>query len=203
MQKSLHKASPRLQRMLLKSQKYDLTVNYVKGKDLHVADTLSRAHLTTFSQDNDVEELEFAVHAMIQNLPVSDAKLAQLQMATANDEHLQELSTIIRNGWPTDISNVPTTLREYWKVRNNLHVANNLIFMNNHIVIPSSMRTDILKCIHAGHMGIEKSKARARICVYWPAMYQAIELDVKKCSVCNKYSTANQKEPMLPHPVPS
>ena len=48
-------------------------------------------------------------------------------------------------------------------------------------------------------MGIEKSKARARVCVYWPK----IENQVKQCSVCNIYSNSNQKEPLLPHPVPA
>ena len=100
-------------------------------------------------------------------------------------------------------NNVPVMLREYWKVRHNLHSADHLIFMNRRIVIPASMRSEILKSIHTGHMGIEKSKARARACVYWPAMYHAIELAVKQCPTCNKYATANQKEPMLPHPVPS
>ena len=85
MQKPLHKASPRLQRMLLKLQKYDLTVTYVKGKDLHVADTLSYAHLTV-PEDEDTEDLDFAVHAMTRNLLVSDAKLSQLQIATDKDE---------------------------------------------------------------------------------------------------------------------
>ena len=77
MQKPLHKASSRLQRMFLKLQKNDLTVTYVKGKDLHVADTLSRAHLAV-PEDEDTEDLDFAIHAMIRNLPVSDAKLSQL-----------------------------------------------------------------------------------------------------------------------------
>jgi len=71
-------------------------------------------------------------------------------------------------------------LQEYWKVKHKLHVADKLIFVNNCIVIPSCMRTDILKCIHTGHMGIEKSKARTQICVYWPRMYEAIEYEVKK-----------------------
>ena len=39
--KALHKISPPLQRMLLKLQKYYLIINYVKGKDLQVADALS------------------------------------------------------------------------------------------------------------------------------------------------------------------
>ena len=64
------------------------------------------------------------------------------------------------------------------------------------------MRAYVLKCIHQGHMGIEKSKARARACVYWPAMYSDIEHEVKQCAVCNQHSNANQKEPLLPHPHP-
>ena len=65
MQKSLNKAPPRLQRMLLKLQKYDLTVTYVKRKELHVADTLSRAYLATHEAHN-ADDLDIAVHAMIQ-----------------------------------------------------------------------------------------------------------------------------------------
>ena len=65
------------------------------------------------------------------------------------------------------------------------------------------MRQEILKCIHEGHMGIDKCKARATICVYWPGMYEEIEQAVKKCPVCNKYSKGNQKEPMLPHKIPN
>lgn len=157
-QKPLHKASPRLQRMLLKLQKYDLTITYVKGKDLYVADTLSRAYMSSPSQDNDMEDLDFAVHAMIQNLPVSDAKLSQLKTATENDEQLQQLSTVIRSGWPSDISNVPMMLCEYWKVRHNLHTADSLVFMNTHIVVPSSMRTDILKSFIQVTWGLKNPK---------------------------------------------
>ena len=82
MLKALHKESPRLQRMLLKLQKYDLEVHYMKGKDLFVADTLSRAYLTLPPTDNDVEDLEFAGHALVCDLPVSDSKLSQLQSTT-------------------------------------------------------------------------------------------------------------------------
>ena len=203
MVKPLHKVSPRLQRMLLKLQKYDLEVKYTKGKELYVADTLSRAYLTIPPTDNDIEDLEFAVHALVRDLPVSDAKLSQLQSATEHDEQLQKLHHYISSGWPTNISNVPIALRSFWKLRHELHSANKLVLLNSRFVIPISMRSFLLKCIHQGHMGIEKSKARARACVYWPNMYSDIESTVKQCSVCNKYSNANQKEPLLPHPVPT
>ena len=41
--KSLLAAPERLQRMLLRLQKYNLEVIYTRGKDLYIADTLSRA----------------------------------------------------------------------------------------------------------------------------------------------------------------
>ena len=91
MVKPLHKVSPRLQRMLLKLQKYDLEVKYTKGKELHVADTLSCAYLTVPPTDNDIDDLEFTVHALVRDLPVSDAKLSQLQSTTEHDEQLQKL----------------------------------------------------------------------------------------------------------------
>jgi len=64
---------------------------------------------------------------------------------------------------------------------------------------PLAMRPYLLKCIHQGHMGIEKSKVLTRVCVYWPAIYSDIEAEVKQCSICNSYSDANQREPLLPH----
>ena len=48
--KPLSRAPRRLQRMMLRLQNYHFTVQYKKGKDLLVADTLSRAPLTDGSQ---------------------------------------------------------------------------------------------------------------------------------------------------------
>lgn len=190
--KPIHKVSPRLQRMLLKLQKYDLEVHYMKGKELYVADTLSRAYLTVPSTDNDIEDLEFAVHALVRNLPVSDSKLSQLQSATQADEQMQKLYQYITTGCPT---NIPLSLHSFWKLRHELHNAEKLILLNNCIVISLAMRTHLLKCIHQGHIGIEKSKARARACVYWPNMYSDIENTVKQCAVCNKYPNATTTTP--------
>ena len=43
--KQLDKAPARLQRMLLKLQRYHINLQYKPGKELFTADTLSRAHL--------------------------------------------------------------------------------------------------------------------------------------------------------------
>jgi len=87
MLKPLHKVSPRLQQMLLRLQKYDLALKFKKGKELFVADTLSRAYLHDVPTDNDEKDLEFALHAVVRDLPVSDSRLSQLQSTTATDSH--------------------------------------------------------------------------------------------------------------------
>ena len=77
-----------------------------------------------------------------------------------------------------------------------------MILIGDRLVVPASRRQFVLNAIHKGHFGIDKCKARARSCVYWPGMNEAIETHVKKCSVCNTYPKANQKETPLPHTVP-
>ena len=74
--KPLLSAPARLQRMLLRLQKYNITLVYKKGKELFIADTLSRAPLTTTDNDN----LDLEVMTL---LPISDTRLAQLKAATA------------------------------------------------------------------------------------------------------------------------
>ena len=61
--KNLHSAPKRLQRMLLRLQKFDYHVNYKKGTEMYFADTLSRAYLK--AQPEDLKEKDpVEVHHM-------------------------------------------------------------------------------------------------------------------------------------------
>ena len=83
-------------------------------------------------------------------------------------------------GWPDNINNIPESVKEYWKVRDQLHVADGLIVVEERLVVPVAMKNVVLQAIHEGHMGIEKCKQRGRSCVYWPAMNTDIEQLVKQ-----------------------
>ena len=54
--KSLHSAPKRLQRMLLRLQKYDFTVTYKKGSLVVMADALSRAFLPALESVQNEEQ---------------------------------------------------------------------------------------------------------------------------------------------------
>ena len=70
-------------------------------------------------------------------------------------------------------------------------------------MIPSSLRAEYLKGLHAGHLGEEKTLLRARETVFWPGISDDVRNAVKSCDVCMKYKPAQQKETLVPHDVPS
>jgi hypothetical protein len=58
----------------------------------------------------------------------------------------------------------------YRNIRDELSVIDGIILKGDRIFVPLAMRKEMLKRIHHGHMGIEKSKRRARDALYWPLM---------------------------------
>lgn len=92
--------SPRLQRLLSRLQKYNVNITYVPAKYTHVADTLSRAYLKEQPADADLSNnMEIMVHNLIANRPMTPEKLAQVKSATAQNEDLQVLTKVVKNGW--------------------------------------------------------------------------------------------------------
>lgn len=49
------------------------------------------------------------------------------------------------------------------------------MFKGDRIIVPHSLRPEILQRIHAAHLGIEKCRARARSAVFWPGINSAID----------------------------
>ena len=106
MLKPLNSAPKRLQRMLLKLQKYNLQVKYKKekGEKMFLADTLSCAYLPEVNTCEVAQNLEKVDHT--NSLALSDDRLLQLKHASANDPVLQVLRETIRCGWPESKSDV-------------------------------------------------------------------------------------------------
>ncbi|KAL9975311.1 hypothetical protein ACROYT_G012464 [Oculina patagonica] len=75
--KSLCDAPARLQRMLLRLQRYNLDVKYKKGPLMYIADTLSRAYLDETVSCEEVKSLELVDH--LETLRVSPSRLARIQ----------------------------------------------------------------------------------------------------------------------------
>ena len=90
--KNLAAAPQRLQRMLLRTQPYEVQIRYRHGKEMALADTLSRQPCP----DNKSIELD----VQISHVQFSTRNLDDVRRETRNDSELQNLLKVIVDGWP-------------------------------------------------------------------------------------------------------
>ena len=159
--KPLHRAPKRLQGMLIRLQKYDLVVQYERGSRMFLADTLSRAYLPSGAQI----ESEFETINMMNYLPISEARLLQIQRETEQDESLQVLKAVIQHGWPENKSTLSLLASPYFDMRDELSVQDGLVFNGERVVVPKAARSGLLKSIHNSHLGVNGCLNRARECL--------------------------------------
>lgn len=204
--KSLLTAPSRLQRMLLRLQHYNLNIKYKPGSQMYVADHLSRVYLR---QTEDLPKDEFQVFALeleeinpLDTVKITSERLSQLQKGTEQDPVMQALKNTILIGWPDTKEQVPQIVRDYWNFRKELTLHYGVLFKNQRIIIPLSLRSEMLARLHSSHLGIEACLRKARDQIYWPNMTTHIKEVVAKCEDCAEYQTANPQQPMQTNKIP-
>ncbi|GBO35880.1 Uncharacterized protein K02A2.6, partial [Araneus ventricosus] len=169
---------------------------------MFLADTLSRAFPVIETVNDEPEMLNIAHTISKHNLPMSEKRIMQFKRETELDPELQIVVKHIQEGWPKSYKKVDNSVKLYYKVKNDLYINEGLLFINEKLIVPYSLRRDMLQLVHEAHFGIEKCKRRTREIMYWPGMNSDIENEVSQCGICEKFKKANSKEPLKPHTVP-
>ena len=95
--KTLHLVPMRLQKMLLKVQPYTFKLMGKPGKEMYIADTLSRAHPQSVIHIRDDIDEFLVTAADVKSMSVfSSSKQKDLKEATLRDNALQKMSETIR-----------------------------------------------------------------------------------------------------------
>merc|ERR1711888_576750 len=63
--------------------------------------------------------------------------------------------------------------------------------MSNRIVVPASLRHNILQLLHAALQGIDRMKSRASESVFWPGIVGDIAKTRWSCLDCHKMAPSN------------
>ena len=215
-QKSLHSAPKRLQHMLLRLQKYNLHVKYLPGSQMYIADMLSRAYLKTDNSQHESileyqifqlsqEQLLFQEIADINQLDymrLSEGTHQQIKQCTIADPALQSLKNVIMTGWPLTKEEVLVCICEYWNYKEELTVQDGLLYKGMKVIVPASMRPQMIARAHSSHLGPDACVRRARDVLFWPSMADQIKDQVQNCEVCNDFLARQQKEPLMTHKIP-
>ena len=189
LKKSINDAPRRLQRMLLRLQKYNVEIQYRPGKEMWIADLLSRL----FSKE---ENKPSAFALKLESVPI-DAELAlspnalqRLRDASAQDSEIQEILE----------GNIPS---RYSSVKADIATKDGLAFKSGRLIVPVALRKEALEQLHIGHKGICSTQRLARETFYWPGINADIQQLISRCHVCASIGPTQAKEPLQQHEVPN
>ncbi len=200
---SIEEAPVRCQRMIIRMMRFNPTVQHVPGKDLVVADALSRKPIPLRSEDTELsEEVEAYVDAVTADWPVSQSKLDQIRESTARDDTLRLVMKFVMEGWPRRESSVSSSLKSYYDARAQLSVYQGLLVYRDRIVVPEGMRDEMLKKLHESHQGISKMRERAKSSVWWPKIGQELKQIADACAECRENRPTQRYEPLEPVDLP-
>lgn len=135
--KDMHKVTPRLQRLKLKLLGYKVHVEYLPGKQMLVADLLSR--LVVNDHINDDNSCNEVVHGLNVEVSMSSNRVNQFQKPTKNDAVLNVMIDYFLNGWPESKTKVPLGKLPYWSLRGDITCHNNMLFLNDKIIVPDCL----------------------------------------------------------------
>ena len=155
------------QHILLKIHQYRVQIIYKPGPEFFIADWLSRNNHVE-GKDKPIKDMDVHMDVIQNSIDMPECvSMAEIQQASSQDEHLQQLKTFIIAGWPNTKDELHADIKPYWPYRDELVVIDGVILKGRHIVIPYSLRQQVLTQLHISHMGIEKTKLLAHDSVFW------------------------------------
>ena len=185
--KSLEELPLRVQRFRLHMLRYQFIISHILGKELVIADMLSRAPTNTPTGADHVlhQEANIFINTMIQGLPATDEQLEEIKRQQEEDVVCNQIKCYCREGWPTK-QEVAGAVQPYYSVSAEISIANGLLLRGSRIIIPASMRLSMLDKVHTDHQGVTKCRERARQSIWWPGLSRQLDELVKNCPECSK-----------------
>lgn len=171
-------SAARLQRYAIQLAAHNYSIKYRSTSHHANADFLSRFPVdTSNSSASSLDYADVFYTQQLINLPVSAEAVRKL---TNKDKTLSRVLASVNTGqWVND-----TTTEHFYSKRDELSVVNGCIVWGPRVVIPEVLRSDVLKMLHVGHLGIDKIKGVARSYVWWPNIDKDIESYSARCEGC-------------------
>ncbi len=204
----------RIQAFKAATSKYLFTTIWRKGKEHRIPDALSRAPINEptpedLEDDNDIYNQTCMVKHKILAIDYDDDDVPEAKCADPLLEEIKQrgkcdedyicLKKFLNSGE----TKIPGSIIMYKSVLDDMSQDDNgLLLVRQRLVVPRSMRKEILHKLHASHQGIDRTLRRARQTVYWPGLSSDVKSTVRSCEECMKYGVSLPKEPMLKDEVP-
>ena len=204
--------SARLANWALTLSAYNFTWKYKSGKDIPVADGLSRLPLKASASPEPGLVSTDTVYLFDEYLPLNVMNttftdLDQLPITstviareTVKDKTLSKVLLFLeQNSWPNHTTD--DDIKPYLSRKDELTVMKSCIMWGHRVVIPQKLHDPILDVLHCAHPGIVRMKSLARSYVWFPGIDKSIEHLVRSCHKCQENRQHEPKAPLHPWEV--
>ena len=113
------------------------------------------------------------------------------------------LADTIRQGFPSKTTELNPELSQFWNVRNQLSVSEDVIWYNGRIVLPASLRPRALEILHSAHQGASGMQDRAQTLLFWPGLTDDIHSTRGNCMECCRNAPSQAQLPARMPEIPS
>ena len=192
------KVPPRIEKWIMEMQDVDYELVYEPGKDeADPLDFLSRHPLPETGHDKTEKIIRWNVnaeHAVV---------VTRIREETQKDEVMQRLAKRIAKGdWEKHRRD--KDLEPYLHVKQELSVAEGLIFRERRIVLPPALQRKVVKLGHSlGHLGKTKTKQMLREKYWFPLMNSMIDTAIDQCYECQVATKRDREEPIKVTSIPN
>ena len=135
---------------------------------------------------------------LLEQMSESPVTVTQICSWTRRDPILFQVVCFILLGWPREIKENDTALRQFFNRKWELSTQDGVVLWGSRIIIPPPGRDYILDELHALHPGISHMKTLSCSFVWWPGLDEDIESFVKNCSKCQVHHPSPPAAPSLP-----
>uniref|UniRef100_A0A5S6QJF2 RNA-directed DNA polymerase n=1 Tax=Trichuris muris TaxID=70415 RepID=A0A5S6QJF2_TRIMR len=172
--------SPRMTRWSILLSAYDYDLVYKPGKEIGNADALSRLP----QQTEVLGGMQLSEVLMLESMPKPPISARVIAKETSRDPILHCVLNWIQKKWPR--GKVREGFRPFALLQNELSIHKDCVLRGTRVIIPTSLRRQVLQLLHASHPGIVRMKSLARSYVWWPHIDKDIESFVQTCLPCQE-----------------
>ena len=197
-------AANRLARWALFLSQFSYDIEYRQKKKHSNADALSRLPFGAddlFDNEEDMEDIDVvcAIHTLESQIKPADSKV--MKNETSKDPVLSRVLRFVREGWPYKFD-ADDPAAKFRKLSDSLSSCHGCLLYGSRLVIPSSLRQQVLQILHTSHLGMQRMKQLARTAVYWPNIDSDVVDLCRGCVACAEHQNAPPKSPVHPWILP-
>ena len=176
----------RVQRFREKLLDYNLKLTWISNKNIICVDALSR-HPVFPAEDTDREgNSKISAVFLAAATVLFETEKTLFQQEADSDVEYQQIIEAFKtrdDKCPRKLhSNHPAkSLQKFWP---EISMYNGLLTYNDRILVPKTLRREILDKLHTAHLGPELTYLNAKELYFWPNLRSAIDMMCSRCEEC-------------------